>query len=139
MNAALYFIRSFIKKIDVFGQPIQLSFNRHPLQKSFFGGCNTLILLVLFFSVAFQGFLDVITRSNITSYSRDNYELEPPFFDLSPRSMNWAISFKPSDLNLWSNKQFFNIQVLQISNVRDKKTGNITKKKINKEINTRPV
>ena len=126
-------IKRWLKKLDLFGQPIQLSFNHSSLQKSFFGGINTFLLLVLIFYVSFQGLFDVFSRTNITSFSRDNYELNPPYVDLSPKYMTWAISYDPTTLNVWGNKKYFTIQVFQVTTTRDQK-GNTNKKKTKREL-----
>ena len=103
-----------IKAIDLFGQPIQFSFNRKTFHKSFFGGVNTIVLLTIFMVIAFQGFLEIALRANITSFTTDIYPSQPPYIQLNPTSMNWAISFNPFSLNVWGDiGKFFKGEVYQ--------------------------
>jgi hypothetical protein len=119
----MFSVKKIIKNIDLFGQPIQFTFNQQATQKSFFGGSVTLILLTLFLAISFQGFLDVITRADITAYTNDIYSPNPPFIDFSPgipNSLNWAITFSPTDFNVWDGPgQFFTLTALQGVYTRD--------------------
>ena len=110
----MHYLKQIIKTIDLFGQPIELSFNQNPLQKSLFGGINTLILMIIFISITFQGFLEILLRTNITSFTTDIYPSQPPYLDINPHVLNWAISFQPSSLNTWGDiGRFFKVEVFQ--------------------------
>ncbi len=81
-------------------------------------------------AIIFQGFLEIARRANITSFTTDIYPSQPPYIDLNPNVMNWAISFNPSSLNTWGDiGKFFKVEVFQVTNTRDK-LGNSVKKKV---------
>ena len=123
----MYFhkLKLFVKKIDLFGQPIQLSFNNTPLQKTLFGGLNTLILLLVFSLVSLQSFTEIITKSHLNTSTTDNYETNPPFMDLSPKVMSWLFKFNQDQMNVWGNGSYFTIQVQQVTQSRDIKGDTI--------------
>ena len=113
------YLKNFLKVLDLFGHPIQLTFNQKEAQKSIFGGVNTLILLSLFIAITFQGFINIIIRANITSYTTDIYSTQPPYIDLSPNVMNFAVSFTPSTMNSWDQMKYFKLEVFQGVYTRD--------------------
>lgn len=113
------YLKSFLKAVDLFGHPIQLTFNQQEAQRSIFGGINTLILLSLFIGIAFQGFLNIMMRANITSYTTDIYSNQPPYIDISPDAMNFAVSFTPTSLNVWDQMKYFKLEVFQGVYTRD--------------------
>lgn len=126
--------KKFLKTIDLFGQPIQFSFNNSPVQKSTFGGVNTLLLLGLFIAIAFQGFLSIVLRANITSYTTDIYPSQPPDLNVNQKLMNWAVTFQPSTMNIWSgNGQYLKLEVLQGIYTRNI-NGTVEKKKIKMDL-----
>lgn len=126
--------KAFLKSIDLFGQPIQLSFNQNPVQKSLFGGFNTLLLISLFAIIAFQGFLSIVMRANITSYTTDIFSTQPPALNVDQKLMNWAITFQPADANVWQgNGKYFQLEILQGIYTRDV-NGTVVKQKIPLEL-----
>ena len=122
----LFDFKRLLRRIDLFGQPIQLSFDGSPQQKSQVGGLLTLLLLVLFFILVFQNFLDVVLKTHLSTFTTENYEPVPPYIDLSPRKMNWVISFNRPIMNVWGNGSFFQIDLQLISQTRDS-AGNAIK------------
>ena len=124
----LFELKRCLRKIDLFGQPIQLSFDGTPQQKSQVGGLLTLLLLVLFFILVSQSFLDIVLKSHLSTFTTENYETNPPYLDLSPRKMDWVISFNRPIMNTWGNGSFFQIDLQQVTQTRDF-AGNIIKTK----------
>ena len=129
----MFEIKRFLHKIDLFGQPIQLSFDRSPLQKSPIGGLLTILLLLLFSTLAVQSFYDIISKTHLNTSTTDNYEASPPFIDLSPYNMIWAISFNPPALNVWGNGSYFHIDVQQVIQTRDS-SGKMIKNRTNMQL-----
>lgn len=126
MSLPIY-LKTFIKTIDLFGEPIRFSFNQHQIHKSFFGGVTTLILLCVFVAIAFQGFLSIINKDNITAYTTEIYSTQPPFIDVSPENMNWAVTFTPNTMNIWDgNGKYFKLEVYAGIYTRDA-NGNLKK------------
>ena len=126
MSFPLY-LKTFIKTIDLFGEPIRFSFNQHQIQKSFFGGITTLVLLCVFVSIAFQGFLSIINKDNITAYTTEIYSTQPPYIDVSPENMNWAVTFTPNTMNIWNGDgKYFKLEVYEGIYTRDV-NGNLKK------------
>ena len=101
---------TLLQSCDIFGQPIQFTLNRKYLQKSSFGGCMTYCLITTFVLIAFQGFKDLVNRTNITSYTQDMYNSVPPLIDFSSRKLNIAIAF--NDLRL-KDPRYFNLELIQ--------------------------
>lgn len=122
----LFKAKQIVKTIDMFGEPIQLSYNNNRVNKSFLGGLNSIVLLTLFFALFFQALLEIFRKSNIISYSNETYEPNPPYIDLNSEIMKWAISINPSKMKTKRLEQYFKIEIFLISQFLDG-NGNILK------------
>lgn len=117
MRAFLFFkVKKSLKKADLFGQPIQLTFNNSPTSKSWLGGMLSLVLLSIFSVIALESLVQILEKSNLTAYMRESYESEPPFLDLSPEKLNWAVSFNVPKLNNWGFLPLFSLEITYARN-----------------------
>lgn len=112
-----------LKRIDLFGEPIQFCLKKESHHKSIFSGVLSIVLIGLFLSSTIQGFFDLILRVDINSISSDISNVDPPYIDLSPAKFNWAFQFTGGDAMA---KQLFKVEVAHKIYSRDSK-GNIFK------------
>ena len=118
-------ILKYLSKIDFFGEPIQFCLKMKHYQTSAFSGFLTLIFIGTFISIAFEGFLDLVLRSNITSYTTDIYNLSPPFINFTQYNMKFAFTLSDPTLN---DARYFKIELNQYR-VKHDESGNSKKLK----------
>lgn len=99
-----------MKKLDIFGEPIQFCLKMQAFQTSAYGGFLTFLFLSTFLSIAFPGFLDLFLKNNINADSSDIYNLSPPPINLTHNNIKFAFSFSDPTLN---NESFFHIDLIQ--------------------------
>lgn len=116
----------FLKKLDLFGVPIQLSMKNEHLQKSSFSGFSSLIVIVTFISLSTSGFFGLFMKSDIQYISSDFSNLNPSFIDLSPNNFNWAFEISGES----SERRLFNVEVYQGLYFRDSNGSFIKNKKV---------
>lgn len=114
----MYHFIKHLKKIDLFGEPIQFCLKKESHHKSIFSGFLSIILIALFLSSSIPGFFDLVLRVNITSISFDISNVDPPYIDLSPSKFNWAFQFTGGDTMA---KQLFKVEVAHKIYSRDSK------------------
>ena len=119
-----------VKSLDFFGQPIQLTLQNQHSQTSVCGGVLTLFFLGTFASIAFQGFVDLILKNNVTSYTTDIYNFSPPAINFTEMGMKFAFSFSEPELN---SEQFFKVELFQGHYVRFS-NGSSSRSKSSKQI-----
>lgn len=118
-----------LKQIDLFGQPIQFCLNKKYFHKSVFGGIITVILIGAFLSISVQGFIDLVSRTEISAMSLDIPNVDPPFIDLKHNKFNWAFTFT-GDPRV---RKLFKFDVILGAYYRDSK-GNFIKNKYVREV-----
>ena len=104
-------IKKALESCDMFGQPIQFSLHRKYLVKSSFGGVMTFLLITTFIIIAFQGFYDLINRSNITSFTQDVHYSKPPLIDFKSKGFSLAMAFNNFKIN---DQKFFKLEIFQV-------------------------
>ena len=82
---------SFLKKIDVFGQPIQLYFEGDTKHKTRFGGLVTLIIIGILLALLIQAFMQLSNRNEVNITTQTDYAFDPPKIALAKNDFRFAI------------------------------------------------
>ena len=115
----------YLKNIDFFGEPIQFCLKMKHSQTSLFSAILTILFIGAFVSIAYQGFIDLVLKNHITSYTMDIYNLSPPAIDFSDYNMKFAFTFSDPTLN---DAKYFKVELNQYSVTRNS-SGNVKKLK----------
>ena len=120
MNELKVKIKSLLKGIDSFGEPILLSYRGKTNYKSWFGGALTIIGLGLIIIFSYEAIVSLILRENMKVAFTEIYEQDPfPIRLMGQNGFHLAMGLQPDALNN-QTKRHFEIKVNQRINKRYK-------------------
>ncbi|CAD8070680.1 unnamed protein product [Paramecium sonneborni] len=99
----------FLRKIDMFGQPVSLKFNGHSKHQTEVGGIASIATITVVFLFFSSNILSFINKGELSAIVVNNFEEIPQFISLSGER-TLAVGF-----NNLSQSNYFNITLQQIT------------------------
>ena len=100
-------IKTFLKAIDSFGQPIQLSYRGKTEYKTWIGGMLTISLIILIIVFSFEAIISLILRENMKVAFSEIYEQDPIRVNFAGKDGFFlAMGLRPDSLNNLTRKHF---------------------------------
>ncbi|CAD8128184.1 unnamed protein product [Paramecium sonneborni] len=109
-------IRDNLKKIDIFGQSITLSFRQEEQYRTSFGGTLSLCIIATIISFFYSNIIDFFKKNSVSSEQEQQFSEDPSTIQLLPNNFMFAVQI--DQVNFTTNP-YFNITVEQRAYTRD--------------------
>ena len=96
---------NIVKKIDAFGQPIQLNFDGTTSHKTVIGGFITLFIFTIMLMILITSFIRLTNNSSFIVEPGLEYQITPPPLIFQQKDFTFAISVQ--DTNVYLNNSIF--------------------------------
>lgn len=103
-------IRENIKKVDVYGQSISLSFRQDDTYTTALGGFISLMIMAMIISFFYSNIISFLTMETVTSETEQIFEQDPGITVLSSDQFMFALQIEQ---DRFVENPFFNVTVEQ--------------------------
>ncbi|CAD8212437.1 unnamed protein product [Paramecium pentaurelia] len=105
-----------LRKIDIFGQSITLSFRQEEQYRTSLGGMLSLCIIATIISFFYSNIIDFFQKNTVSSESEQQFNEDPSTIQLLPNNFMFAVQI--DQVNFTTNP-YFNITVEQRGYIRD--------------------
>ncbi|CAD8182288.1 unnamed protein product [Paramecium octaurelia] len=113
-----------LRKIDIFGQSITLSFRQEEEYRTSLGGLLSLCIIGTIISFFYSNIIDFFQKNTVSSESEQQFSEDPSTIKLLPNNFMFAVQIEQDN---FTTSPYFNITVEQRAYIRDE---NGTQKKM---------
>ncbi|CAD8078824.1 unnamed protein product [Paramecium sonneborni] len=106
-------VSKLISKMDIFGQSITLRMNRQNSYKTVFGGCSSLILLIILILIFSSNIISFLNRENLNATVLTEFEEIPSLSQIDDSFFLFALQI---DQENFLTKPFYEIKIHQSRN-----------------------
>lgn len=111
--------QKWIKDIDYFGKPVQITFDKQKKFKTTIGGILSLIIFGLILSLIVTNGLNLLNRKQPKTSATSIYQVESPIWNLSDSKNVFAAYFLTKEYDVFFDPSYVNFEILEFTVRRD--------------------
>jgi len=103
----------FIKYIDYFGQPIQITFDRKKKFKTYFGGFLSFLIYCLIFALIITNGLNLLNKDNAKTTATNLHQIKAPLLNITELDPIFVSNFYTKEFLPFLDPTYFEIEISQ--------------------------
>jgi hypothetical protein len=117
-------MKSWLRKADLFSEPIKLHYNEKNTTSSVAGGLITVFIILILVMLTGGNFIDLFTSNGLLSQTTLNFAIEPPSIPITPKNFMFSLTvWDVNDRATFKKNAIFNVQFTVVNYIRNATTG----------------